>query len=437
MNPSCYVSHHCPQCSGEVTFDQQATGTRCRYCGAGLMILGARSSWLNFLIKPKISVRETAHEVTRIAMKNGWKPPLLRSVMPFFYPFYRTTGHAIQWVQGHRTVLDGVPGVVEKLQTRDVDLMRPAHEDLSPGLFSPGYRVQSLHLYLATRENAGKIPFAPIQREKEKHSRKMEDDFFDGMPDPGFKVSSEKKFRLWEQNSILFFPLSLVEIKEGRRIRLMLLDAVGGSLIRQISREEMETLLDNLGLKESRSPGEARLKLASLICPECAGDLDDDPKAHLRFCRSCARGWEVAGGRLRERECMWAGNGRPARDASTIFLPFWKRQGEERHLYVPAFSVRSPRLLYNLTARYYHADFPAEQIPYESRLSLRTHPVGLPPDGADEMADVVANTGPRKIFEKKGTSQSLVLVPFRRRGPDLVEPFKGLAVPISSLGVEI
>jgi hypothetical protein len=327
--------------------------------------------------------------------------------------------------------------VVEKLQTRDIDLMRPAHEDLSPGLFSPGYRVQSLHLYLATRENAGKVPFAPIQREREKHSRKMEDDFFDGMPDPGFKVSLEKKFRLWEQNSILFFPLSLVEIKEGSRIRLMLLDAVGGSLIRQIRHEEMETLLDNLGLKESRSPGEARLKLAPLICPECAGDLDDDPKAHLRFCRSCARGWEVAGGRLRERECMWAGNGRPARDASTIFLPFWKRQGEERHLYVPAFSIRSPRLLYKLTARYYHADFPAEPIPYESRLRLRTHPVGLSPDGADEMADVVANTGLREVFEKKGTRQSLVLIPFRRRGPDLVEPFKGLAVPISSLGVEI
>ena len=64
-------------------------------------------------------------------------------------------------------------------------------------------------------------------------------------------------------------------------------------------------------------------------------------------------------------------------------------------------------------------------------------PVGLPPDGADEMADVVADTGPRELFEKKGTSQSLVLVPFRRRGPDLVEPFKGLAVPVSSLGVKI
>ena len=64
------------------------------------MVIGTGSTWLNFLIKPKISVRETAHEITRIAMKNGWKPPLLRSVLPFYYPFYRTTGHAIKWVMG-------------------------------------------------------------------------------------------------------------------------------------------------------------------------------------------------------------------------------------------------------------------------------------------------------------------------------------------------
>ena len=99
--------------------------------------------------------------------------------------------------------------------------------------------------------------------------------------------------------------------------------------------------------------------------------------------------------------------------------------------------MRSPRFLYNLTARYYHADFPAEPIPYESRLRLRTLPVSLPPEGADEMADVVASTGPREPFNRKGTTQSLVLVPFKRRGPDLVEPFMGLAVPVSSLGVKI
>ena len=436
MNRSCYVSHHCPQCGGEVVFDQEATGTRCRYCGTGLMVLGSGATWLNFLIKPRISVPETAHEITSIAMKNGWKPPLLRSVIPFYYPFYRTTGHAIKWVRGHRSVSGVDSDIQERVLTRPIDLMRPAHTDLSPGLFSPGYRVQALNLYLATRENAGKMPFAPIQRDKEAHSQKMEKDFFDGMPDHGLKVLEERKFRLWEKNSILFFPLSLVEVREGNHIRLLLIDTVGGGLIRQLKHEEMETLLDNLEMKESRSPGENRLKLAPLICPECAGELDPDPKAHLRFCRACARAWETRRGELREKECLWAGEPGSLKDPSTLFLPFWLRQGEDRDLFIPAFNVRSPRLLFNLSARYYHADFPARPIPYHDRLKLRPFPVGLPPDGADEMADVVAGTGSKEPFPRKGTRQCLVLVPFRKKGPDLVGP-KGLAVPISSLGVKI
>lgn len=436
MNRSCYVSHHCPQCGGEVVFDQEATGTRCRYCGAGLMIIGTGATWLNFLIKPKISVQETAHEITRIAMKNGWKPPLLRSVIPFYYPFYRTTGHAIRWVRGYQPGANLDKTTQERLLTRPIDLMRPAHTDLSPGLFSPGYRAQSLQLSLATRENAGKLPFVPIQRDRESHSREMEEDFFDGMPDPGLRVMEEKKFRLWEKNSVLFFPLSLVEVREGNHIRLLLIDTVGGGLIRQLKHEEMEKLLDNLGLKESRSPGETRLKLASLICPECAGELDPDPETHLRFCHSCARGWEARRVDLKERECLWAGDPESLKDPSSLFLPFWLRRGENRDLCIPAFKVRSPRLLYNLSVRYYHADFPVRPIPYHDRLSLRPFPVSITPDGADEMADVVARTGSKKPFPGKGTNQSLLLVPFRKRGPDLVGP-RGLAVPISSLGVKV
>jgi hypothetical protein len=264
----------------------------------------------------------------------------------------------------------------------------------------------------------------------------MEDDFFDGMPDPGLKVMEEKKFKLWEKNSILFFPLSLVEVREGSRVRLLLIDTVGGGLIRQLRHEEMEKLLDNLNLKESRSPGETRLKLAPLICPECAGELDPDPATHIRFCHSCARGWEARRGVLREKECLWAGDSDSLKDPSTLFLPFWLRRGEKGSLFIPAFKVRSPRLLCKLSARYYHANFPARAIPYHDRLSLKPFPVGLSPDGADEMADVVASTGKKKPFPRKGTNQSLVLVPFKKQGPDLVGP-KGLAVPISSLGVRI
>ncbi len=101
---------------------------------------------------------------------------------------------------GHQTGAGPDRTTQTRLLTRPVDLMRPAHTDLSPGLFSPGFRTQSLNLSLATRENAGKLPFAPVQKDRKTHSRKMEDDFFDGMPDPGLRVIEEKQFRLWEKN---------------------------------------------------------------------------------------------------------------------------------------------------------------------------------------------------------------------------------------------
>jgi len=437
VNQATYVNHHCPRCGGDVVFDQEATGTRCRYCGASLIVLGAHSSWLGFLLKPGVAVSDTAHEVTRIAMKNGWKPPLLRSVIPFYFPFYRTTGHAIKWVRGEKPDPTNHPGMVEQVVTRCVDIMRPAHVDLSPGLFSPGFRAQSLNLFLATRNNADKVPFLPIQKTRAEHDEDMEEDFFDGMPAPGIRVREELPFRMWVRNSILFFPLYLVEVREGSRIRLLLIDAVGGSLIRQIGHEEMEKLLDNLDLVNCRPPGEKRLKLAPLICPECSGDLTSDPMSYVRFCQACGRGWEPLGGRLRERECLWAFDSARGIDPSVIFLPFWRKEKGGKSLHIPAFRVRSPKLLYNLSVRYFDAKFPAQTIPYECRLRIRSLPADLPPEGADEMADVVTGTGARPEFQGKGASRAIVLVPFSRKGPDLVEPFHGLAVPISSLGAEI
>ena len=118
MNRSCYVSHHCPQCGGEVVFDQEATGTRCRYCGAGLIVLGTGATWLNFLIKPVISVRETAHEVTRIAMKNGWKPPLLKIGHPVLFSLLQNDRARHKWVSGYKSRIGRDTGTQEVILTR-------------------------------------------------------------------------------------------------------------------------------------------------------------------------------------------------------------------------------------------------------------------------------------------------------------------------------
>lgn len=438
MIQSSYISHHCPRCGGEVIFDEKATGVQCRYCGAELVVLGGGSAWLNFLIKPQIPVKETGHAVTKIAQKSGWKPPLLRSVIPFYLPFYRVTGQAIKWIKGEKKDERNPLGrIIEEVKTRHFDLMRPAHTDLSAGLFSPGIRAQTLHLFLATRDNAENVPFLPIQEKKDGFREGITHSTTEGLDAAGVRILDEKTFLVWEKYSILYFPLSLVEVREGERIRLLLLDSVSGKLVRQIGHEEMENLLDNLGIGGSKSPGEGRLKLTPLICPECAGDLDTSTTAIVRFCVRCGKGWESRGSRLKERECLWAGTEVMTRQKGTIFLPFWRRDSGEQSWLIPAFGIRSPHLLYNLSRRYYQARFPAESIPYNCRLRIRSLSAELPAEEADEMMEVVAHTDGREAAQTKGTRQSLVLVPFRRSGTDLVDQYHGLAVPTGSLEAEL
>ena len=438
MINSSYVSHNCSQCGGEVVFDQEAAGTRCRYCGAGLIILGSRSSWLNFLIKPKVEVKDTVGAVSAIAQKNRWRPPLVRSVMPFYYPFYRTRGHAIKWIRGERrTEEEPIGEVVEDVKARSYDIMRAAHKGLSCGLFSPGYRVQTLHLYLATRANAGKWPYLEGQLDRNEFLEKTRGSSADGLNIPDVRMREERSFQICERHSVVFYPFSLVEVREGKQIRQLLLDAVGGSLVRQIGHREMETLLDNMGQSGAKSPGEGRLRLIPLICPECGGDLDPSTTAIVRFCKSCGRGWESSGARLKERECLWSGTDVIVRNPGTVFLPFWKRSENGQSCLIPAFGVRSPHSLYNITKRYFRAQFPAEPIPYDNRLLIEALDAQIPAEEADEMIEILSITEKKEPMSPRSGVQSLVLIPFRRQGPDLVDQYHGLAVPVGSLEVRL
>ena len=438
MIKSCYVSHSCSQCGGDVLFTEKTTGTECRYCSAGLMVVGGRSAWLNFLIKPLQSGKETAKAVTATAMEKGWKPPLLRSVLQFYFPYYRSTGQVVRWMRGEkRSEGSSLTGIVDRVRTRHADTMRPAFEALWSGLISPGIRAQTLKLFVATRENAGNLSFVPIKTRKEEFTEDIKSSLTAGLSAPDIRVTEEQTFFVSERNAVLYFPLSLAEIREGTRTRLLLFDAVGGGFLREITRSDMEALLDNVGFSGDRSPGEGRLKLAPLICPECAGDLDLQQYAVVRFCHGCGRGWELSGGRLRERDCLWTGEVSVEFRKNVIFLPFWRRSAGKNTFHIPAFGIRSPNLLYNASVRYLKADFPAEAIPYNRKLVIKNIPALVHADEMPEIMAMAAHAREVEIPSQKGTRQSLLMVPFRRRGTDLVDLIHGMAVPISTLDERI
>ncbi len=360
---------------------------------------------------------------------------MLRSVIQFYLPYYRTTGQVVRWLKGEKRVEGPSPNtIVEKIKTRHADIMRPAFDDLWSGLFSPGVRAQTLNLFVATEENAGKLAFVPVKAKKEEFLRETRGGLTSGLNEAGLKVFEEKTFFISERHTVLYFPLSMAEVREGGGPRWLLFDAVGGGYLRDITRNDMETLLDSMGISGDGSPGEGRLKLVPLICPECAGDLDDEPYAAVRFCRSCGRGWESAGSRLKERECLWTGAPEKEDDTGTLYLPFWRRQHSGSIFHVPAFGIRSPRLLYNVSVHYLNAGFDAEPIPYSRRLRIRRLPAQL---HADEAWNVEKMGSARsRGLEGSGendSGQALLMVPFRKRGTDLVDLIHGVAVPLSAL----
>ncbi|MFV2081507.1 MAG: hypothetical protein ACC669_06550 [bacterium] len=324
-------------------------------------------------------------------------------------------------------------GFVERVRTRHVDMMRPAFEDLWSGLISPGVRAQTLKLFVATRENAGKLPFVPIKTRKEKFAEEIKSSLTAGLSVPDIRVTEGQTFFVSERNTVLYFPLSLAEIREGSRTRLLLFDAVGGGFLREIARSDMETLLDKTGFSGDRSPGEGRLKLAPLICPEWAGDLDLQQYAVVRFCHGCGRGWELSGGRLRDRDCRWTGEVPAEFRKNVIFLPFWRRSEGKNTFHIPAFGIRSPKLLYNISVRYLRANFPAETIPYNRKLVINNIPALVHTDEVPEIMAMAAHAREIALQSQRGVRLSLLMIPFRKRGTDLVDLVHGMAVPVSTL----
>ncbi len=78
-----------------------------------------------------------------------------------------------------------------------------------------------------------------------------------------------------------------------------------------------------------------------------------------------------------------------------------------------------------------------EAIPYNRKLVIKNIPALVHADEMPEIMAMAAHAREVKIPSQKGARQSLLMVPFRRRGTDLVDLIHGMAVPISTLDERI
>ncbi len=78
-----------------------------------------------------------------------------------------------------------------------------------------------------------------------------------------------------------------------------------------------------------------------------------------------------------------------------------------------------------------------EAIPCNRKLVIKNIPALVHADEVTEIMTMAAHAREVEIPSQKGFRQSLLMVPFRRRGTDLVDLIHGMAVPISTLEEKI
>ncbi len=74
-----------------------------------------------------------------------------------------------------------------------------------------------------------------------------------------------------------------------------------------------------------------------------------------------------------------------------------------------------------------------EAIPYNRKLVIKNIPALVHADEVPEIMAMAAHAREIELQSQRGVRLSLLMIPFRKRGTDLVDLVHGMAVPVSTL----
>lgn len=182
--------------------------------------------------------------------------------------------------------------------------------------------------------------------------------------------------------SVIYFPIWGMDCFHEKGRETLLVDAVGGSVIR--STADGSSIQNKLTAGGTLAPITFNeIRLLPFRCPNCGWDLPFRPLSVLHFCPTCCRLWRQGGRNLREAEyrATFLLQGRSME--GVLWVPFWRCRtvlesaGEHFqtmaglyrlapppravnfmiearrpiYFYIPAIKFRNPLISYNLASR--------------------------------------------------------------------------------------
>jgi ribosomal protein L37AE/L43A len=413
---------NCPQCSAEVSLEEDASVFRCRYCDSVLMPTG-RNEVQSFFFPPKGTKTQVGKALLKALAKKQMGRLQIGGAELVYAPYWRVAGLLFQHAFGkiyENTLYGGTSyDYFKRLRAVAYDRTFPAFTSDHWEVFSLGLRAEVMKMWPYNKEKMGKEALVigediPLEKAAEMALQ---------VPYPGGgtdreKIELLKTELIGERYSLVYFPFYCFSMtQEGEEIPL-LVDALSHKVVK--GRLSISELKKQSGREEVPY---RPLHFIPFKCPNCGWDLPYRPKARIHLCRTCGRAWQETAEAFEEVSygVVLPGEGEGAGSDAFTYLPFWRLTvaiaGSEReyknlwdfyqlfplprvldremmekrpiHFFIPAFRVRNAAAVDRFAVQMARNQPEFNVLETEEFKDIRAADVWLPTAEAVEMAHIL------------------------------------------------
>lgn len=455
-----HIKVDCPQCGGEIIFDEEIEVVRCAYCSSTNQISG-KSGVPRFMLSPRWSFEESRQRISKLLSSKkslSWRKKGLHSV---YGPYWRTKGMVFHWALGKKHSLSRAGtrswDDAKELKTKHFDLTFPAYREPDLGLETLGVRTAAIPLQLFHRSRLSGAETVLSPEVDLREAVDYSNNFLTfGFSDRSFKAELEDTQLVGEVYSLVYFPFWVLEVKANELSGLLIIDGLANVIRKSIWDRDFTAYF------QKPSPGKPTsnfgdLHLIPFTCPVCGWDLPFTPDSKTHICPTCTRAWAEHSGSYQEVDYHLIAA--PPQFAQSVhYMPFWELQAQIHttqgvlksrsdlrklipalpngkkgdngsdaiRFLIPAFRIRNLKSLSKL-ANLFCVSPPPEKLRAKERLDKeRFEAVCLAGQEAEEFARVVLiSMVPKyhrrarnllKDSELKAERPRLVYYPFYRKG---------------------
>ncbi len=315
----------CPQCGGDILFDEEIEVVRCEYCGSTNRISG-KKGLPDFMLPPRWRGGESRRRLAALLSSKKSSPLKKKRLQLVYAPYWRTKGMVFHWALGkkHAVSKEGTRSWddAKELKTRNFDLSFPAYKKPDLGLQTLGIRTAALPLQLFHRSRLGGteivLPSEVSLQEAIEHSNGF---LTFGFSDRSLKVELEDTQLIGEVYSVVHFPFWALEVGTAGKTGLLIIDGVANRIRRTIWDQDLTSFFESVS-PNAPSADFGSLQLIPFTCPVCGWDLPFSPESKTHICPTCARSWAEKKGSYEEVDYQLVAT--PGNlDHAIRYLPFW------------------------------------------------------------------------------------------------------------------